>query len=497
MIGDSNMVGQVNTSLITSSQRTNVGTSYANVHLKQELCQTAVPDPIAWSTGPTTGSLAAYSTSVANNSGATTNCLGLVTGFGRHMDYYKSNFDIVEVAVSGSRAWDHWDPAGTYPTGTRLFDQMISYAQAAQSELGGTIVGAVISLNSNDAANASAAPVFATSMNNIVTALRSAFPNIPIVTYKLSVNCGNTFTSTVRTQTDTFAAGLTNGTVVNVDDIPLGADLIHYTADSYNALGDRLADALLTLLSVPNPKAWTIDSYKLIGLPQNATEWAAVIAAAGCTNTGGPSLLWDFNGLASGNVTDAIGTFTGTATGTLLTYQSTDLYDFKRRPIKEAAGTGQFTNTAAGLPDPATTSWLRIMALQYVTAATVRNVYLMGTAGFDAISMKSGGWQAQDPTAVGGTLQPQGQMRVFVQKRDKTNVVSAAYNDMEKIALTQGVVTGKQVTLFHAASNGTAYCLQVADFFGAAAEKSDADIRAIVRTLNWWNPSATQTSAPW
>ena len=70
-------------------------------------------------------------------------------------------------------------------------------------------------------------------------------------------------------------------------------------------------------MGTPPAPAWTVDDGSGIGCPANATEWAAVIAAAALTGVVTvPDALWLCQE-ASGDLADSIGTYTLTASDTV------------------------------------------------------------------------------------------------------------------------------------------------------------------------------------
>lgn len=498
VFGQSNSFGQEWTGNIGTTQRKNVGTSYSNVNMRQKTAQATAPDPIAWTTDQAT-TLQSYTSSSDNRSGHGIDGQGLgpAQSFGRHLDYYKPNhFDIAVFGVSGTSLQSNWGVNVSYPaSGPNLYQQFLTFVSDTANALKSRLVAVVWVQGESDSTDSTAANNYATNLQALFNDFRTHYPTCPIIFNKLPAGDVGTFTSTVRAAQDTVAGQTSNCTLVNVDDVSLSGDATHFTADGYCALGDVLGKAVVGVLGYTNPKSWTIDNRLLVGLPQSASEWNSLLAAAGVAS-GGPSILYLLQE-GSGNIIDAIGGHTGTASGTNLTYQvANQMLDTKG--IQISGGTGQFANTDAGLPDPSTTSWARICVAYMQSAATTRNCWLMGTAGFAAISMINGGWRMSDGgNTTNGAANPQNSVRIFIQKRDKTNAISAAYNDHEKISGTQGTVTGKKETVFTNSGNGTFAYFYVADFFGAAAEKTDTEWRNIVNAMGWWNPSAADTSAPW
>lgn len=220
--------------------------------------------------------------------------------------------------------------------------------------------------------------------------------------------------------------------------------------------------------------------------PSNLTQWNTTMAAAGI-GSGSPSLLWLCQE-PSGNLTDSIGTFTGTVTGTPVTYNSA-VAGWTRTGILGAdAGTGVAENTAAGLPDPATQSVL-LLTYAIITAApaAIRVMQVTGNANqtiarFNTTPRLQG---VSGGSVVTGTANPLGSVRPYITMYDITNNRVVVASDQEKLIVTRAAMTGKRHRL---AFNFTGTILYHAAWFGAAAELSDAQLKTLLQTLNWSIP---------
>jgi hypothetical protein len=502
--GQSNSFGQQSTANITNSQRAGIGAAFANVKFRQKSSQPVPSDPIVWTTD-TSGSLSSYTSTQNNNSGHGIDATGIgpAQSLGRHLDFYQSNkCDLACVGVSGSTLNTHWRPSGTFPSGgTNLYQQALAVTDAAKASFGSQIAGFFWVQGETDATDATAAANYEANLTALFNAVRTAYGPIPIVFAQLSSSFVGPFSATVRTAQANVAAAFTNCTMVVTDDVPLGGDNIHYTADGYAALGDRLAAAMVARIGWASPVAWTIDPFSLIGIPQNATEWAAVLSAA-AISSGGPSSLYLLQE-AAGNLADSIGGLTMTAGGAGVTYRRA-LADWNVKALEfSEGGNAVFTTTSASLPNPATTSQARIMYAAMYSGGSEQNMYLWGTAGFSALARIPGGggtqWEVADggvkvtnATNVTDTIRP----FVHVRKATATTRVDA-YTDNAHVSGTFGTVTGKSNTI--GCSFGTPhftpfYCV---DFFGAAAEFVTADVKTILQTLNWGNVNLGASAIPW
>lgn len=239
----------------------------------------------------------------------------------------------------------------------------------------------------------------------------------------------------------------------------------------------------------------TRDATSGIYCPANATEWASVLAVAGITS-GGPSALWLMQE-ASGNPADFIGSFTLTASGTLLYQQA--VTGWTRKGIQTTAGVGGIMQSAAaGLPDIATQSCL---LLGYVGCAaivgTTRTLMQMGTifAACATAQLAVGAPNRRaryelDPNTTTGADDASTAVRPYAIKVDRTGSVGALYTDLEKLAPALAANPAGKTVLFggdNAQTNFPDICQYVygAALFLGAAEISDANMRLLYQTLGW------------
>lgn len=226
------------------------------------------------------------------------------------------------------------------------------------------------------------------------------------------------------------------------------------------------------------------DATSNIYCPATLAQWNSTMLVASI-GSGGPGAL-HLCQEASGNLADSIGSFTLTASGTGLTYQSA-VTGWSRFGIATTdAGTGQFSTSSASLPDPASGSYLIIAYYKLNAANTViRTMTQIGTATgtfnrFSAADKLQGVSGANSGT---GTGVPEGAVRPYVLLYDFTNNRAAAYSDQDKILFARGATTGKSLK-WGVSDPGGALLYHVA-FFNAAAELSDAAIKRLLQTLGW------------
>jgi hypothetical protein len=501
---------------IIEPQRSGVGNSFANVNQRAKASWTTA-DPPVWHID-STAALAGVSSSAGNPAGKTSNMLGFQQAMLRHLDYYRSNaWDVVTVAITATSLAVHWLPTGTFPTvggQPNLFTQMLTVADAAAVSFSSTPAVFVWCQGESDGADATQAAAYETNLTALFAAVRAHWPGIAIVFNKLSSqNTNATQSATIRTAQVNVAAATSNCTLVTIDDAGIMmADHAHFVSDACNALGDRFGNAIVGLLGLTSPVSWTIDTTMLVGCPVNNTEWAAVFAAAnaqfgvGITSAGADSIFLCQEG--SGGLTDSLGNHAMTvAGGGTISYQQNNVNWTRKEIVLPSGNTGHFENTDSTLPDPATTSWARI-AYPYITqGASAANLWSLGTSGFATIQRRAGAPTFnplelfEGGTATDSTTQVTPGTRPTVHVRNKTSSLVDVFVDIDHIQASTGTVTGKRTTM-GVASTGLGNNLQLgifywADFKGADAEFTVAQMRAILKVLNWGNTNLGMPAITW
>lgn len=243
--------------------------------------------------------------------------------------------------------------------------------------------------------------------------------------------------------------------------------------------------------------AVSADATSGILVPANATEWAAVMAAAGI-GSGGPSALWLLQE-ASGNAADSIGSFTLTATAgsPALAYQQT-VTGWSRKGIGPSGDNsdGKLSSTSTSLPDLDTSSALLLTytILEATPGASREFTCLAPSFRMAARLTTTPRLQGNNSVNVAtGSADPTGQVRPYVLQVDLANSVTALYDDAEKVIPTYSTTpSGKRVTLGGLGLNAP-QCkhLYAALFIGTAAEMTAAQIKTLLQTLGWtvsWSP---------
>lgn len=234
----------------------------------------------------------------------------------------------------------------------------------------------------------------------------------------------------------------------------------------------------------------TRDATSGIFTPQTAAEWSIVLGLARVTS-GAPSAVYGFQE-ASGNIADAVGGFSLVNTGAAPTYQSAVTGWSRKSILTVDGGSTSFRNTSASLPDISTASCSILAYLNVTGSGVVRTLFSLGTTGAFLVSavnasntpslrISSGGGVADGAQGIGGAVRP---IWLTINRTVNTETLS---DDRERIVNTfSGIPSGKQITMGSSASL-TANCayLYAAAFFGAAAELTTAQQRAVLQVLGW------------
>lgn len=243
-LGDSNTVGQMDIGKADSQ----FAVSTPSGPLFDAFYGSASNEPVTMTHfGPTT--LTAYGVAPGAGFELTLGRTLLVDVGQRHV--------LAKIAISGTRAVD-WDPSATYGTsspqiggGANLFNATVARVRSLTGSTGSSAVHFVINLGTNDAVNGSDAAAMSAHMTAINNGLRAAFPGCKIVWVETHSSTTNTFTSTVRTQQESYAA--TAGSwfaLINIDYGVLLGDGLHYDANTYLDVGVEAAFALGDLLGI-------------------------------------------------------------------------------------------------------------------------------------------------------------------------------------------------------------------------------------------------------
>ncbi len=289
-------------------------------------------------------------------------------------------------------------------------------------------------------------------------------------------NFGDGSTSTAASPSHTYAGA--------------GTYTITLNATTPNGVSSSASQSVT--VSAPS---WAIDATSSKGVPDTSAEWSAFISGNGLAGWSAPNSLHRLQE-ASGNAADSIGSLTLTAVTSPLYSQAVS--GWTRLGVGFNEGTNQrFVGTAA---DASTTSCLTLMYISLGAGldATVRGVFAYGSSVSDqGISafvstsnrMRLRGVAGLVDTAVGSVYGATAFPVVF--RHDHANTIRRLYTDQEKVSATYGAGTSATNFGLGAMMSGTSAnftALYMATWFGAAAERSDAEIKAMLQALGWTIP---------
>lgn len=178
--------------------------------------------------------------------------MGPELSMGRFIDGITHGFALVKFSIGGTSLAVNWDPTGTYPTGTNLFDQMVAYLQAAETDLGGYIAGIVWIQGESDGTDSAQAAAYEANLTALIAALRVTWPGLPFVFNRLSTSSVAVYKTDIRTAQENVATGDAATWLVDSDGLALDSGL-HFVSDSYIDLGLRLGPAVIAALGLTIP----------------------------------------------------------------------------------------------------------------------------------------------------------------------------------------------------------------------------------------------------
>lgn len=482
--GQSNCTGQDDYAHSTNAN--GLVNPIAGVTLSQKITSGAA-NPIAFLGPYATGPLAPRAAAGQNN-------LGPELSMGRRLNRaMPGGFAIAKWGIDGSDLNTNWLPTSTYPAASsppNLFTMAMNDAAAQATALGGVVSGLVWLQGEADALSSTDAAAYQTNLTAFIAAVRVVYPNLPVVIEQVPSMSPETYNSTVRAAQAYVAANVPNVAIFDTSDLGPLITTYHFAANDLVTVGNRCAVALLGLLGIPDAAPvvpWTTDGD--VGFPQNATEWAAVMAAAGITS-GGPFRASDFT-IASGNALDLIASVPLVPSGTGATY-NTAVPGFARTGVSTPdAATFKFSTTDASLPDLSTTSMLTLTyARVNVWPGTFRNITSLGSTVRAKLSTKSTGFidyfEGNTNNTI-GTAKPVGAVRPYVVQHNKATTTSLFASDQEQFTATwDATVTGKGLEVGGGANlAANAVTMYEVSFKGAAAELTPAQIRSLLKVLGW------------
>lgn len=226
--------------------------------------------------------------------------------------------------------------------------------------------------------------------------------------------------------------------------------------------------------------------------PATAAEWTAFMAAAGLA-TGNPTTTHNCQE-ASGNLADSVDSVILTQTGAGHLYQQS-VAGFTRKAIATVDGTvGQKWINSTTAPDPALVSTIWLAVVRFPAGAPVAARDIMANAAtLDCrIAASTGRIQIANSGTVTGTANPLGGVHLIALQHNITAAAFTGFTDQEKIAGVFATNTTNPMFVLggQTIAAGDLGYLYEAEFAGAAAELSSAQMKTLVQTL-------TGITVPW
>lgn len=279
---------------------------------------------------------------------------------------------------------------------------------------------------------------------------------------------GDGGTSTSQNPSHTFAAGGTYSVTLTVTDS--------------DGRSDSITDDVTVIATL-----WEVDTTSSIGVPVDSTEWGSLISSNSLAFSA-PNNLWLFQESGT-TLADAIGGKNLTVTGSPSMQQTAS--GWTRKSVKASgAAANQFANNATMSNTASVSVLLLVYARIYQATNGSQRAYYGGASSnaFEGVAGSSVARIRVGAQAGNGSLSHVGQVRPYVLKHDVTNSVAVLYSDIEKRSITYAAAAGTTVQFQFGLSTDVTVNTEVlyaAAWNGAAAERSEAEIKAMLEALDW------------
>lgn len=152
---------------------------------------------------------------------------------------------VVKVAANGTSLFVEWSLAEPTSWYFQMKDKLqLSFAQLEALDYAPYFAGFFWAQGEGDATVSFRADAYETNLTNFIAQLRTDFsePNLPFYFNRLHAEDNLSQLSTVRQAQQTVASSVPNTRLLDIDDIEIGPDLLHLTANAQIELGRRWAD---------------------------------------------------------------------------------------------------------------------------------------------------------------------------------------------------------------------------------------------------------------
>jgi lysophospholipase L1-like esterase len=144
---------------------------------------------------------------------------------------------------------------------TTLASELTDYIDARVAETSKTLGAVVISLGTNDAADAGIAGAYQANLTTLAAAIRAEYGSyVKIALVETQSTVPNPHVATVRAAALAYVASDPNSTLIKAEGVPT-TDLYHYSADGYATIGQRAAYAVVDLIGLGRYSTGSIPQY--------------------------------------------------------------------------------------------------------------------------------------------------------------------------------------------------------------------------------------------
>ncbi len=335
-------------------------------------------------------------------------CIGPALSAARDLNAIRPNgWAIANFSISGSDLNSNWLPSAAYPASTQppnLFTQSLTFLANAIA-LGNTLRCRAWIQGEHDATIQANALAYAANSETFHAAIEAAYPGTPLVVIQLHSGASPTYTSTVRAQQVLFRNAHAWTTLIDCSDLTL-SDGLHYTADSYVTIGQRIVAAYVAAIATTTITATLADSADpdvtssayayTLALNNTGAVTAANVAAvitlpAGCTYSNSSGTGWTTS--ASGQVVTCTRATMATGAAPTITVNVVAPSSLATNPI-----TCTCTVVADNLATLVTDSEQTTLTAPAITQDSTRLVYLPSSdaewtsLGVSGLSVPNWGW---------------------------------------------------------------------------------------------------------
>lgn len=255
MGGQSNCVG-----FASQSNLTNINKYFANqynaVRLRQQDGTNA--NPPVYTTYPVEGVKARTNSPTLN--------MGLELSCSRYLNLRAPDmWAMAKDGIGSTSLADHWRKGSVYPTiPPNLYARHITFLKDSMRILNAVIAAYVFPLGETDATDAADAAAFQVNQTQYIADIRADLgnPTLPVILLRLHINNPGAHKLTIRAAQEAIASSVPGVFLIDVDDLTLQGDNLHFTADSYITLGNRVGAAIMTALGMSKLLARFTTTYK-------------------------------------------------------------------------------------------------------------------------------------------------------------------------------------------------------------------------------------------